>query len=254
MIQLVVTVAFASYLDGDTKKSSILDDLTVLSNLLEGTTCIIASAKTSLLNGPLGTFVRQSSHTQAGPLGPNAQLAFEKLRTLRDEGYTALSASAMSTLDTASTYESTSNAIDKLEICFGRHSENKLVICFRWFATLDAMFVKRISHLDPLALLITMHWAILLANIGKEKWWARSSGKALVAEISGILSGQRREWLRWDYLPEEYSGITSRKYGRDPILDHLGASVAPAGTLVPRTFSYYTQSTMEMGAPTECTR
>ncbi|KAK5739431.1 hypothetical protein LTR17_005336 [Elasticomyces elasticus] len=195
MIQLVLTVAFASYLDGATKESSILDDLTVLFNLLEGTTSIIASARTSLLNGPLGAFVRQSSHTQAGPLNPNAQLAFEKLRMLRDEEYTALSALATSTLDAASTYESTSNAIDKLEICFGLRSENKLVVCFRWFATLDAMFVHRISQLNPLALLITMHWAILLANIGKEKWWARSSGKALVAEISGILSGQRREWF-----------------------------------------------------------
>jgi len=195
ILNLVLAVAFPSYLDRSTGKSSIFDNLTTLFELLQGTNSIISSARTSLLNGPFGNFVRQSSHMQAEDLSPSTKQAFEKLRILRDEEYSALSVSASSTLDAANMYESTSKAIEKLEVCFGLRTGNKLVVCFRWFATLDAGFVKRIGNLDPLALLITMHWAILLADIGREKWWARSSGKALVAEISGILSSQKQEWL-----------------------------------------------------------
>ncbi len=195
LLHLVLAVAFPSYLDRDIGKSSIFDNLTILFTLLRGTSSIISSGRTSLLNGPFGNFVRQSSHTQAEDLSLNAKLAFERLRILRDEEYTALSASASSTLDAANIYESTSEAIDKLEVCFSLRSGNKLVVCFRWFATLDAEFVKRISDLDSLALLITMHWAILLADLGREKWWARSSGKALVAQISGILSSRKQDWL-----------------------------------------------------------
>jgi hypothetical protein len=195
ILNLLLAVAFPTYLGRGSGKPSILDNLTVLFQLLQGTSFIIASARTSLLNGPFGNFVRQSSHMQGEDLSPKTKLAFEKLRILRDEEYTAGSASASPILDAAHIYESTSKAIEKLEVCFGLRSENKLVVCFRWLATLDAGFVRRIGDQDPLALLITMHWAILLADIGREKWWARSSGKALVAEISRILLPQKKEWL-----------------------------------------------------------
>jgi hypothetical protein len=195
ILNLLLAVAFPTYLDQSTGKPSIFDNLTVVFQLLQGTNSIISSGRTSLLNGPFGNFVRQSSHMQAEELSPITKLAFEKLRILRDEEYTAVSASANSTLDAANIYESTSKAIEKLEICFGLRPGNKLVVCFRWFATLDAGFVKRIGDLDPLALLITMQWAILLADIGREKWWARSSGKTLVAEISGVLLPRKQEWL-----------------------------------------------------------
>jgi hypothetical protein len=196
ILHLVLAVAFPSYLDRSTGKSSIFDNLTIIFQLLQGTNSIISTSRTSLLNGPLGNFVRQSSHMQAEDMSPNTKLAFEKLRVLRDEEYAAISAEASSRFEAANIYESTSKAIEKLEVCFGlRSAGNKLVMCFRWFATLDAGFVKRIDDRDPLALLITMHWAILLADIGREKWWARSSGKSLVAEISGILSSRKQEWL-----------------------------------------------------------
>jgi hypothetical protein len=192
ILHLVLTVAFPAYLGQD---ASILDNLATLFELLQGTRSIISSARTSILNGPFGNFVRQSSHMQAESLSPNINLAFERLRILRDEEYAA-SVSASSALDAFRIHESTSKAIERLEVCFGlRSGNNMLVVCFRWFSTIDAGFVKRIGDLDPLALLITMHWGILLADIGREKWWARSSGKALVAEISGVLSVQKPEWL-----------------------------------------------------------
>jgi hypothetical protein len=209
ILNLLLAVAFPTYLDRSAGTPTILDNLTVLFQLLQGTNSIISTARTSLLNGPFGNFVRQSSHMQAEDLCPKTKLAFERLRILRDEEYTALSVSGSSTLDAASIYECTSKAIEKLEVCFGLRSGNKLVVCFRWFATLDAGFVKRIGDLDPLALLITQHWAILLADIGREKWWARSSGKALVAEISGILLPRKPEWL-------EIISLVHREVGLPP--------------------------------------
>ncbi|KAF2670786.1 hypothetical protein BT63DRAFT_423081 [Microthyrium microscopicum] len=195
LLNLLLAVAFSIYLDQSTGHASILENLTVLFGLLQGTTSIISSGRTALLNGPLGNFVRQSSHMQADDLNLKTKQLFSQLRDLRDEEYTTATASANSGPNATQIYENTSQAIDKLEICFGLRFGNKMVMCLRWFATLDAEFVNRIRDMDPLPLLIAMHWAILLSDIGKEKWWARTSGKALVEEISGILVPQKQQWL-----------------------------------------------------------
>ncbi|KAI1633722.1 hypothetical protein F4809DRAFT_644203 [Biscogniauxia mediterranea] len=54
---------------------------------------------------------------------------------------------------------------------------------------------------DPLALLILMHWAVLLDRLGGEYWWARDLGRRLVEGASGALlvgCGRKGGW-EWEW-------------------------------------------------------
>jgi len=195
IVNLILAVALPSRLDRDTGRTSIVDSLVTLFKLLRGTASIVTSARTFLQSGPFSNFVRRTAERESGNLEPYTQAAFRRLRLLRDEDYAVRSASADHSLDAVYMYESITKAIESLEYCFSIHSVDKLGASFRWLAMLEPAIVDGISNLDPLALLITMHWAILLDGLSGEKWWARSSGKALAAEITKILTPQKPEWL-----------------------------------------------------------
>ncbi len=188
-------MALPSCLDRDIDTSSILDNLSTMFSLLQGTTSIYRLARTWLLDGPFGTFIRSNDSMQTEDLNPSAKAVFERLKAIRDEEYAALSSSAASALDAVRTHEVTTAAIQSLESCFGIRYDDKMVVCFRWLAKLDEEFAQRVRNREPVALLITMHWAILLDGLSQDKWWAKSSGKALVAEISRILAPCKPEWL-----------------------------------------------------------
>lgn len=164
-------------------------------SLLQGTTHIHQLSKTWLLDGPFGNYVRSNGSMQTEELDPDSAASFKKLRLLRDEEYVAFSAASESASEAVRTYEICSKTIEDLEVCFRLRSKDKMVVCFRWLALLEQSFLQRISRREPLALLITMHWAVLLDRLGQEKWWAKSSGKTIVAEASKLLSATKPEWL-----------------------------------------------------------
>ncbi|KAI0601032.1 hypothetical protein F4775DRAFT_477708 [Biscogniauxia sp. FL1348] len=54
---------------------------------------------------------------------------------------------------------------------------------------------------DPLALLILMHWAVLLDRLGPEYWWARDLGRRLVEGGSGALGAREGAWeWEWEWV------------------------------------------------------
>ena len=144
---------------------------------------------------PFGVYVRSTNDLPSEALEPRYEPVFANLRSLRDECYGLASTSAGFALDAVRIHEIISRSIDELEICFKKRTQDKMVQCFRWLAVVDETFVSTIINLDPLALLITMHWAILLDRLGQDKWWARLTGKALVAEIERLLAGVKPGWV-----------------------------------------------------------
>ncbi|OMP82728.1 hypothetical protein BK809_0000917 [Diplodia seriata] len=50
-------------------------------------------------------------------------------------------------------------------------------------------FKEGIERCDPMALLVLMHWAVLVERHGKKAWWARDVGRRLIEEISVVLDG-----------------------------------------------------------------
>lgn len=82
------------------------------------------------------------------------------------------------------------NAVKWLRISFGmeaKYSDTVMGFCLAWPALAGKEFVEAFSKADVMAMLVVMHWAVLLHRLGSIAWWAASMGKDLVREISRIV-------------------------------------------------------------------
>lgn len=85
--------------------------------------------------------------------------------------------------------ETYKKAIAHLERCFAEEARGLIdgfLMAFPVFAGARE-FMKAVRKSDPMALLILMHFAVLLETHSKKAWWAPSVGKRLVMEISDVL-------------------------------------------------------------------
>ncbi|KAJ5989092.1 hypothetical protein N7481_004302 [Penicillium waksmanii] len=124
---------------------------------------------------------------QTGDLDPETNAALSQLDELNyliAESHTEI-------------WDSNHETIELLRLCFSKfaHSPHPAAI-LGWLAYVQKAFVDQLRSRKPLQLLIFMHWGVLLNELGYQFWWARGSGKALVAEISGEL-GSLSEDTRW---------------------------------------------------------
>ncbi|QDS67906.1 hypothetical protein FKW77_008395 [Venturia effusa] len=89
------------------------------------------------------------------------------------------------------------NAVRWLRVSFGmeaKYSETVMGFCLAWPALAGKEFVDAFSRADVMAMLIVMHWAVLLDRLGSIAWWAASMGRDLVHEISTtVLQSKARE-------------------------------------------------------------
>lgn len=87
------------------------------------------------------------------------------------------------------------NAITELRLGF---SFNRLR-AMRWVLSVGRSFVDLVQKGEPLALLISMHWAVLLCRL-HEMWWARYAGQHLLFELShhpAVQGSSSQDILRW---------------------------------------------------------
>ncbi|KAL6250143.1 hypothetical protein RBB50_002444 [Rhinocladiella similis] len=111
-------------------------------------------------------------------------------------------------------------AIDNLELCFARYDvpsddagaaaggtevgEKGHILA--WLAMAGADFVSLLHRGDSLALLIFLHWAVLLKNL-EPFWWSHNSAKALVAEVASMLHPRGSEWEHRTMWAREKVGL-----------------------------------------------
>lgn len=100
-----------------------------------------------------------------------------------------------------------SNAISNLSFC----SVGSRGRVLAWLAMAGPDFVTKLKEEEPMALLILIHWAVLLESL-KDLWWAKNAGKRLMEDVVAVLekvafsSGARRwpgwaeavGWARWE--------------------------------------------------------
>ncbi|KIW65625.1 hypothetical protein PV04_07867 [Phialophora macrospora] len=87
------------------------------------------------------------------------------------------------------------NAITELRLGF---SFNRLR-AMRWVISVGRAFVDQVQKGEPLALLISLHWAVLLCRL-HEMWWAQYVGQHLLAELShhpAVQGSSSRDILQW---------------------------------------------------------
>lgn len=89
-----------------------------------------------------------------------------------------------------------SHAVELLEDRFVRTK----TMAIAWPADIGEAFVKHLENNNQMALLITMHWGVLLHSLNM--WWASFTGKRLVEQIStelspGVSCSEVRESIQW---------------------------------------------------------
>lgn len=119
-------------------------------------------------------------------LGTSTEEALARLANLIEtDAFLNLGRETFSTSpSTTATYR---HAVRWLRVSFGmeaKYNETVRGFCLAWPALAGTDFVEAFSKAEVMAMLIVMHWAVLLDRLGSLAWWAASMGRDLVQEIS----------------------------------------------------------------------
>ncbi|KAJ5928995.1 hypothetical protein N7466_007951 [Penicillium verhagenii] len=169
---------------------NMTENIIVLFELLQGVKNIITIGQPWI---KLDLYPHQKGIKSDVPaLDSVTQNALDRLAMLNDE--------TLSTID-KDQYRINKDVISHLHHCFTMYSNARgPANTLSWLAAVDKEFVDNVRRRQPLALLILMHWGVLLGELDGQWWWARNSGRALVSEILLILQPGSNQWadsLAW---------------------------------------------------------
>ncbi|KAL4816762.1 hypothetical protein BDW67DRAFT_175365 [Aspergillus spinulosporus] len=99
-------------------------------------------------------------------------------------------------------------AVKLLRQCFVRYANSRdIASILAWLAAADKGFVYALRCRHPLALLILMHWGVLIHELDGRLWWAQNSGSALVLELLGELQSYQPRWKNILLWPKQKIGL-----------------------------------------------
>ncbi|KAI2469616.1 hypothetical protein F4781DRAFT_210436 [Annulohypoxylon bovei var. microspora] len=176
------------------QRSSALDLLVVALDLANGSTSIGMMGMPWLLNSPLPLrlFVSRMGASK-DLIDTDSRAALARLRAINDLRNQAVAESVSSEEEKDGIIEIRDHelyemAIAGLETCYAEEARGVL----RGFSTAfpglaGKPFTALISKSDPFALLIILHWTVLLREIDPSIWWAASISEQLALEVSDLL-------------------------------------------------------------------
>lgn len=162
------------------------DRLLTLFDYLQGIGSVTALCGKWLKPGPFQAFFSPRDEHDPALIHEDTRLAFQQLKAVEHQ------VSSKNSEQPDPVYQ---HAIDFLETCFA-HGRAMAIV---WLAMVHQDFVTLVKQGDPLALLIFVHWGVLLDQL-KDFWWAGDCGKVLVGEVSQVLDQVGPFWTdatRW---------------------------------------------------------
>lgn len=191
IVTTVIGIALPRVTAARDESSNMTENIVVVFELLQGVRKIIAIGRSWI---KLTLFTRQKDLGESDAMGLDYETgtALDRLATLNDE--------TLASIDTDQ-YRINKDVIVHLRHCFtlfANSSDPANVLA--WLAVVDKEFVDNVRRRQPLALLVLMHWGVLLGELNGTWWWARNSGRALVSELLRILRPGDTRWansLSW---------------------------------------------------------
>lgn len=198
IVTTVIGIALPRVAAARDESPNMTENIVVVFELLQGVRKIIDIGRSWI---KLTLFTRQKNLDESGRMALDYEtgIALDRLATLNDE--------TLASIDTDQ-YRINKDVIAHLRHCFtlfANTSDPANVLA--WLAAVDKEFVDNVRRRQPLALLILMHWGVLLGELDGTWWWARNSGRALVSELLRALRpGNIRfaDTLSW---PERKMGL-----------------------------------------------
>ncbi|KAJ6126546.1 hypothetical protein N7523_002158 [Penicillium sp. IBT 18751x] len=198
IVTTVIGIALPRVTAAGDEGSNMTENIVVVFELLQGVKKIYHIGASWI---KLNLFTRQTSvwETDAVGLDRETKMALDRLASLNDE--------TLASIDTDQ-YRINQNVLAHLLHCFtlfARSSDPANVLA--WLAAVDKEFVENVRRRQPLALLILMHWGVLLGELDGTWWWARKSGRALISELSHILRPGDMRWADSLAWPQRKMGL-----------------------------------------------
>lgn len=191
IVTTVIGIALPRVTAARDESSNMTENIVVVFELLQGVKKILHIGGSWI---KLNLFTRQKSfrETDSTDLDRETKAALDKLAALNYE--------TLASIDTDQ-YRINKDVISHLLHCFTLFSTSlDPANVLAWLAAVDKEFVDNVRRRQPLALLILMHWGVLLGELDGKWWWARNSGRALISELSHILHPGDIRWadsLAW---------------------------------------------------------
>lgn len=181
------------------ENSNMTENILVVFELLQGVKKIIHIGRPWI---KINLYSRQKERIEsAGPLelDSDASAAFDRLTMLNEETVASMDAQQ---------YHINKDVIDNLRNCYtlyaGTQDPGEVLA---WLAAVDKEFVDNVRRRQPLALLILMHWGVLLGELDGRWWWASNSGKSLVLELLRVLLPADARWTEFLSWPQRRMGL-----------------------------------------------
>ncbi|OOQ87302.1 C6 transcription factor [Penicillium brasilianum] len=179
--------------------SNMTENILVVFELLQGVKKIIHIGRSWI---KINLYSRQKERYESmGPteLDSDASAAFDRLAMLNEETVASMDAQQ---------YLINKEVIDHLRDCYTLYASSQDPgEVLAWLAAVDKEFVDNVRRQQPLALLILMHWGVLLGELDGRWWWASNSGKSLVLELLQVLLPADARWTEYLSWPQRRMGL-----------------------------------------------
>ncbi|KAJ5083053.1 hypothetical protein N7532_012096 [Penicillium argentinense] len=198
IVTTVIGIALPRVTGARDESSNMTENIVTVFELLQGVKKIIHIGRSWI---KLNLFSRKKELWGSGPteLDQQTAMALDRLATLNDE--------TLASIDTDQ-HRINKDVVAHLRQCFTlfRNSQDPANV-LAWLAAVDKEFVDNVRRRQPLAMLILMHWGVLLGELDGQRWWARHSGRALVSELLRVLSPADTRWADSLIWPRQKMGL-----------------------------------------------
>ncbi|CAG7938208.1 unnamed protein product [Penicillium salamii] len=190
IVMIAITIASPRLTATKDDGTTITENIVILFELLQGVRKIMMVSQSwiKLELFSKGEFWKKTPEE----LDPDTESALARLSALNDEVMIGIYAQQ---------HRINREVISHLRHCyakFARSADPAPVLA--WLARVEKDFVDSLRCRQPFSLLILTYWGVLLTELDGQRWWAKNSGRALVAELLDALRSGDPRWesaLSW---------------------------------------------------------
>lgn len=194
-ILMVLALALPRFLMEPGEKYSMLEHMLNYLELLKGLIVVVYSKISDHREDPLLKNYRTWDELDVRPLESTTREALDRLVQLNEEIHGASRTKHdLSELQAMSYHAACRRAAFWLQECYERCSEpDTRGYMLAWLLMAGHDFIAAIKDKEPVALLMLMHWGVLLETQSYGIWWAQRVGRSLVEELSEVAAGSKNE-------------------------------------------------------------
>ena len=190
LIVMILRLAFARVRAIFGEKESMIDLMSVHYELLRGVGVLLLTYYEQLHTSPLVAGVAEMiEQLPAVPLDEDTVIAIGRLEMLNNARRPKKTAADPSESVAAASYHAAcENAIRHLRVCFDKCAYPLAKgYCLGWHNLSGAQYMEALKEKDAVALLIVMHWGVLVERLSCDIWWAQLIGRNVVLQASDFI-------------------------------------------------------------------